>query len=191
MLAKAILVHGDIGYKFCWLLPSEDQNQGTPVDWTPINRTYTSWTWNQMASLSGKVPTIEWYYQSTCDFHHKFGDFSFILVTLLIISSTCSYFSISFNVVLVNLSLFVVLFSFVFVFVTDDTSCVCQIGYEIVEEGLWNLKHLITRNWNWAWTSWKLHLKISIVTMVIRTIPMHSDQWGTACIHLVWVHHHV
>ena len=30
-LAKAILMHGDIGYKFCWLLPSEDQNQGTPV----------------------------------------------------------------------------------------------------------------------------------------------------------------
>ena len=24
MLAKAILVHGEIGYKFCWLLPSED-----------------------------------------------------------------------------------------------------------------------------------------------------------------------
>ena len=31
MLAKAILVHGVIGYKFCWLLPSEDQNQGTPA----------------------------------------------------------------------------------------------------------------------------------------------------------------
>ena len=31
MLAKAILVHGVIGYKFCWLLP-EDQNQGTPVE---------------------------------------------------------------------------------------------------------------------------------------------------------------
>ena len=29
MLAKAILVHGDIGYKFCWLLLSEDQNEGT------------------------------------------------------------------------------------------------------------------------------------------------------------------
>ena len=26
----ATLVHGVIGYKFCWLLP-EDQNQGTPV----------------------------------------------------------------------------------------------------------------------------------------------------------------
>ena len=31
MLAKAILVHGVIGYKFCWLLPFEDQNQGTPA----------------------------------------------------------------------------------------------------------------------------------------------------------------
>ena len=30
MLAEAILVHGVIGYKFCWLLP-EDQNQGTPA----------------------------------------------------------------------------------------------------------------------------------------------------------------
>ena len=31
MLAKAILVHGVIGYKFCWLLPFEDPNQGTPA----------------------------------------------------------------------------------------------------------------------------------------------------------------
>ena len=31
MLAEAILVHGVIGYKFCWLLPPEDQNQGTPT----------------------------------------------------------------------------------------------------------------------------------------------------------------
>ena len=79
-------------------------------------------------------------FQSTCDFHHKFSDSSFILLTLLIISFTCSYSNISFNLVLVNLSLFVVLFSFVFVcffvFVTVDTSCVCQSGYGIVEEGL-------------------------------------------------------
>ena len=32
MLAEAILVHGDIGYKFWLLLSSEDRNQGTPVD---------------------------------------------------------------------------------------------------------------------------------------------------------------
>ena len=31
MLAEAILVHDVIGYKFCWLLPSKDQNQGTPA----------------------------------------------------------------------------------------------------------------------------------------------------------------
>ena len=37
MLAEAILVHGDIGYKFCWLLPSEDQNQGTPTGHTKSN----------------------------------------------------------------------------------------------------------------------------------------------------------
>ena len=49
-------------------------------------------------------------FQSTCDFHHKFGDVSFILLTLLIVSLTCSYFNISFNLVLVNLSLFVVFF---------------------------------------------------------------------------------
>ena len=24
-------MHGDIGYKFCWLLPFKDHNQGTPV----------------------------------------------------------------------------------------------------------------------------------------------------------------
>ena len=29
MLAEAILVHGDIGYKFCWLLLSKGQNKGT------------------------------------------------------------------------------------------------------------------------------------------------------------------
>ena len=43
MLAKAILVHGVIGYKFCWLLPFVDQNQGT------------NWAWNQMAPLSGTI----------------------------------------------------------------------------------------------------------------------------------------
>ena len=93
-------------------------------------------------------------FPSTCDFHHKFGDFSFILLIIifLIVSFTCSYSNISFNSVLVHFSLFIVLFSFVFVFVfvlvTVDTSCVCQIGYETVEEGLLNMIHLITRNWN-------------------------------------------
>ena len=59
-------------------------------------------------------------FQSTCDFHYKFGDSSFILLTLLIVSFTCSYSNISFNSILVNCSLFVVLFSFVFVFVTVE-----------------------------------------------------------------------
>ena len=31
MLAKSILVHGVIGYKFCWLLPSKNHNQGIPA----------------------------------------------------------------------------------------------------------------------------------------------------------------
>ena len=88
-------------------------------------------------------------FQSTCDFHHKFGDFSFILLIFVFnCFFTCSYSNISFNKVLVHFSLFVVLFSFVFVLVTVDTSCICQIGYEIVEEGLLNVIHLITRNWN-------------------------------------------
>ena len=95
---------------------------------------------NGVVAGEGANFTIILSFQSTCDLHHKFGDFSFILLTLLIVSSTCSYFNISFNLVLVNLSLFVVLFSFVFfcffVFVTVDTSCVCQSGYETVEEGL-------------------------------------------------------
>ena len=60
--------------------------------------------------------TVILFFQSICDLHHKFSDFSFISLTLLIVSSTCSYFSISFNLVLVNLSLFVVLFSFVSLF---------------------------------------------------------------------------
>ena len=33
MLAEAILVHGDIGYKFRGLLPSKDQNQGTSLSY--------------------------------------------------------------------------------------------------------------------------------------------------------------
>ena len=67
--------------------------------------------------------------------------FSVILLTLLVVSFTRLYSSITFNLVLVNRTLFG---SFVFfLFVTVDTSCVCQSGYEIVEEGLLNLKHLI------------------------------------------------
>ena len=76
-------------------------------------------------------------FQCTCGFHHKFGEFSVILLTLLVVSFTRLYSSIAFNLVTVKRTL---LGSF-------DTSCVCQSGYEIVEEGLLNLKHLITRSW--------------------------------------------
>ena len=38
MLAEAILVHGVIGYKFYWLLPFDDQNQGTPAGHESINQ---------------------------------------------------------------------------------------------------------------------------------------------------------
>ena len=123
MLVEVILVHGDICYKFCWLLLSEDRNQGTPVDWAPINSIYTNWARksNGTTSREGANFTVILSFQSACDFHHKFGDFHhkfgdffFILLTLLIVSSTCSYFNISFSLMLVNLSLFIVLFPFVF-----------------------------------------------------------------------------
>ena len=65
---------------------------------------------NGVVAEEGANFTVILSFQSTCDLHHQFGDFSFILLTLLIISSTCSYFNISFNLVLVNLSLFVVFF---------------------------------------------------------------------------------
>ena len=52
-------------------------------------------------------------FQYTCGFHHKFGEFFFILLTLLVVSFTRLYSSIAFNLVLVNRTLFG---SFVFVF---------------------------------------------------------------------------
>ena len=60
MLAKAILVHGVIGYKFCWLLP-EDQNQGTLARHesaeTPIGNES-----NGAAAEDGA--TLQWYHLS-------------------------------------------------------------------------------------------------------------------------------
>ena len=50
MLAKAILVHGVIGYKFCWLLPSEDHNQGTLVG-HKSNGTIVRYHWEDMNRL--------------------------------------------------------------------------------------------------------------------------------------------
>ena len=55
MLAKAILVHGVIGYKFCWLLP-EDHNQGTPaghVSYGTIVRDH----WEDMNQLRHQLET--------------------------------------------------------------------------------------------------------------------------------------
>ena len=91
-------------------------------------------------------------FQRTCGFHHKFGEFFLHFTNSFSVSFTRSYSSITFNLVLVNPTLFgsfvfFPLFLFLF-FVTVDTSCVCQSGYEIVEEGLLNLNHLITRSWN-------------------------------------------
>ena len=59
--------------------------------------------------------------------------FSVILLTLLVVSFTRLYSSIAFNLVTVKRTLFG----------SFDTSCVCQSGYEILEEDLLNLKHLI------------------------------------------------
>ena len=53
MLSEAILVHGVIGYKFCWLLPSGDQNQGTSTG----HKSNGAAAEDRMAPLPGKVPT--------------------------------------------------------------------------------------------------------------------------------------
>ena len=57
MLAKAILVHGVIGYKFCWLLP-EDQNQRAPAGHesveTPIGN-------ESNGAVAGDGATSHWY----------------------------------------------------------------------------------------------------------------------------------
>ena len=45
-------------------------------------------------------------FQYTCGFYHKFGEFSVILLTLLVVSFTRLYSSIAFNLVLVNRTLF-------------------------------------------------------------------------------------
>ena len=183
-------MHGDIGYKFCWSLPHSRSTNWTWISWD------TNWErikWRRCRERCQlHIDIISGYLGFSSQVWWIFLHF----LTLLVVSFTRLYFSIAFNLVLVNRTLFgsiafVFLYFCFFFFVTVDTSCVCQSGYKIVEEGLLNLKHLITRSWNWAWTSWKLHLRISIVTMVIRTIPMNSDQWVTVCIHLVWVHHHV
>ena len=58
MLAKAILVHGVIGYKFCWLLPSEDHNQGTPNE-HESNGTIVRDYWEDMNQLRHQLGTYQ------------------------------------------------------------------------------------------------------------------------------------
>ena len=55
MLAKAILVHGVIGYKFCWLLP-DDKNQGTPAG-HESNGTTVRDHWEDMNHLRQQLGT--------------------------------------------------------------------------------------------------------------------------------------
>ena len=88
---------------------------------------------NGAAARDGANFTVISPFQSTCDLHHTFGNLSFIFLTLLIVSSTCSYFSISFNLVLVNLSLFVVLFSFVSLFLLQ----LLLVVYAILDTKQW------------------------------------------------------
>ena len=76
-------MHGDIGYKFCWLLPSEDHNQGTPAGHESVETPIGNES-NGVAAREGANFTVI-LFQRTCDFHHKFCDFSFILLTLLIV----------------------------------------------------------------------------------------------------------
>ena len=55
MLAKAILVHGVIGYKFFWLLP-EDHNQGTLAG-HESNGTTVKDHWKDMNQLRHQLGT--------------------------------------------------------------------------------------------------------------------------------------
>ena len=59
MLAKAILVHSVIGYKFCWLLP-EDHNQGTPAGHVS-NGTTVRYHWEDMNQLRHQLGTNQWW----------------------------------------------------------------------------------------------------------------------------------
>ena len=62
MLAKAILVHGVIGYKFCWLLSSEDHNQGTSAG-HESNGTTVRDHWEDMNQLKHQLGTNQEVYK--------------------------------------------------------------------------------------------------------------------------------
>ena len=73
MLAKAILVHGVIGYKFCWLLP-EDHNQGTPTG-HESNGTIVGDHWedmNQLIHQLGMNQMALWKFHRPCEIHGSF-----------------------------------------------------------------------------------------------------------------------
>ena len=61
MLAEAILVHGVIGYKFCWLLPSNDHNQGTPAG-HESNGTTVKDHWEDMNQVRHQLGTNHYLY---------------------------------------------------------------------------------------------------------------------------------
>ena len=71
MLAKAILVHGVIGYKFCWLLPSEDHKQGTPAE-HESNGTIVRDYWEDMNQLRHQLGTYQYEQLSFVDDMNNF-----------------------------------------------------------------------------------------------------------------------
>ena len=52
-------MHGDIGYKFCWLLLYEDHNQGTPAG-HESNGTIIKDHWEDMNQLRHQLGMNQW-----------------------------------------------------------------------------------------------------------------------------------
>ena len=87
----ATLVYGVIGYKFCWLLPHSRSTSWTWISW------YTNWAQIKWRRCRGRIKwrrcrgwchfAVIWSFENNCDLHHKFGDFSFLLLTLF----NCSF----------------------------------------------------------------------------------------------------
>ena len=128
-------MHGDIGYKFCWLLPSEDHNQGTPAGHESVETPIGNESNGAVAREGANFILI--LFQGICGFHHKFGEFSLILLTLLVVSFTCLYSSIAFNLVLVIELFLVVLFLFSSVFVFLSLLQLILVVYAKVDTRLW------------------------------------------------------
>ena len=104
---KAILMHGDIGYKFCWLLPQSKSTSWTWIRWD------TNWERIKWCRCRGRcqlhsdiISAYLWFSsQVWWNFLYFTNSFS--------VSFTRLYSSIAFNLVLINRTLFG---SFVFVF---------------------------------------------------------------------------